>query len=99
MSSYEKDFNELIKLYAKDNNALQKLVQNNLDGGSKNSNCSPNGSTSAIDDMCRNTRDSDDCEFSDDDGFVDSPEEEELSVQYLEDDCDRVQGVDDLDGI
>lgn len=71
------------------------MVLNNLDGGSKNSSCSPNSSTSGTDEMCRNINDSDD---SGDDGFLDSPEEE-LSVQYLEDDCDRVQGVDDLDGI
>ncbi|XP_057792012.1 ATP-dependent DNA helicase Q-like SIM isoform X2 [Salvia miltiorrhiza] len=92
-SNYEKDFNELIKLYTKEKKALQKLVLNNLDGGSKTSSCSPNGSTSGIDRMCRNMNDSDD---SDDDDFLDCPEEE-LSVQYLEDDCDRVEGVDDLD--
>ncbi|KAL1549791.1 DNA helicase [Salvia divinorum] len=91
--SYEKDFSELIKLYTKDKTALQKLVLKNLDGGSKNASCTPNGGTSGLDEMRRNMNDSDD---SDDDGFQDSPEEK-LSVQYLEDDYDRVQGADDLD--
>lgn len=95
VSSYEKDFSELIKLYTKDKTALKKLVLKNLDGGSKNSSCTLNGGTSGLDEIRRNMNDSDD---SDDDGFQDSPEEK-LSVQYLEDDYDRVQGADDLDGI
>lgn len=98
-SSYEKDFSELIKLYTKNKNSLRTLTRDNLEDSSKNSNYSPNAVTSGIDDMCRNAQDSDDYEFSDDDGFLDSQKEEELSVQYLEDDYDRVQGVDDLDGI
>ena len=95
VSSYENDFSELIKLYTKDKTALKKFVLKNLDGGSKISSCTPNGGTSGLREMRRNMNDSDD---SDDDGFQDSPEEK-LSVQFLEDDYDRVQGADDFDGI
>lgn len=96
VSSYEKDFSELINLYTKNKKSFQKMIPNNLDDSSKNSS-SPNGSTSGIDLMCSNAHESDDYELSDDDDFLASSKEEELSVQYLEDDCDRVQGVDDLD--
>ncbi|KAH6819075.1 RECQ helicase SIM [Perilla frutescens var. frutescens] len=96
VSSYEKDFSELINLYTKNKKSLQKMFPGNLEDSSINSS-SPNGITSGIDEMCRNVDDSDDYEFSDDDGFLAPPKEKELSVEYLEDDCDRVQGVDDLD--
>lgn len=99
VSSYEKDLSELIKLYTKNNKSLKALLLNSPDDLPKDSSCSPTESTSELDEMRRTVHDSDDCEFLDDDGCLDSLEEEELTVQYLEDDCDQVQGVDDLDGI
>lgn len=99
LSSYEKDFSELIRLYTKNKKSVQKLISKDLENSSKNSSRSPNGSSSGTHEMCKNVHDIDDYEFSDDDGFLASPNEKELSVQYLEDDCDQVQEVDDLDGI
>ncbi|KAL8527980.1 hypothetical protein ACS0TY_005697 [Phlomoides rotata] len=97
LSSYEKDFSELIKLYSKNKKSVQKLISKDFEDSSNKSSGSPNRGASGTDEMCRHGHDIDDNEFSDDDECWASSNEKELSVQYLEDDCDLVQGVDDLD--
>ncbi|KAI3445356.1 hypothetical protein Pfo_002021 [Paulownia fortunei] len=98
LSSCEKDFSELIRLYTKNKKSVKKLISKDVENSSKNSSGSSNVSTSGLDEMCKNeVHDIDDYDFSDDDGFLASPNENGLSVQYLEDDCDQVQEVDDLD--
>ncbi|KAG8390992.1 hypothetical protein BUALT_Bualt01G0141700 [Buddleja alternifolia] len=109
LSSYEKDFSELIGLYANKKNSIRNLISKDLENSSKDSSVYSDSSTSRPHEMCKNeVRDIDDNDFSDDDGFsendsllmehsLESMNEKELSVQYLEDDCDQVQDVDDLD--
>ncbi|KAK6159878.1 hypothetical protein DH2020_003259 [Rehmannia glutinosa] len=98
LSSYEKDFRELIRLYTQNEKSAKKLICKDLESSLKNSSGPSNGSTSGLDEMCKNeVHDIDDYDISDDGGFFASPNENGLSVQYLEDDCDQVQEVDDLD--
>ncbi|KAL2254137.1 UNVERIFIED_CONTAM: ATP-dependent DNA helicase Q-like SIM [Sesamum indicum] len=98
LSSYEKDFSELIRLYTKNKKTVHKLTPKNPESSLKYSSGWLNGSMCGPDEMCTNKlHDTNDCDFSDDDGCLTSPNEKELSVQYLEDDCDQVQEVDDLD--
>ncbi|KAL0422047.1 UNVERIFIED_CONTAM: ATP-dependent DNA helicase Q-like SIM [Sesamum latifolium] len=98
LSSYEKDFSELIRLYTKNKKTVHKLTPKDPESSSKYSSGWLNGSMCGPDEMCTNQlHDTNDCDFSDDDGYLTSPNDKELSVQYLEDDCDQVQDVDDLD--
>lgn len=78
---------------------MRKLIPKEFEDFSNKSSGSPNRGAFGTDEMCRHGHDIDDNEFSDDDECWASSNEKELSVQYLEDDCDLVQGVDDLDGI
>ncbi|KAK4402180.1 ATP-dependent DNA helicase Q-like SIM [Sesamum angolense] len=79
--------------YTPKQKTLHKLTPKNPESSSKYSSGWLNGSMCGPDEQ-PNTND---CDFSDDDGYLTSPNEKELSVQYLEDDCDQVQEVDDLD--
>ncbi|KAL7157743.1 hypothetical protein ABFS83_02G097500 [Erythranthe nasuta] len=100
ISSYEKDFSELIRLYTKNRKSFQKLMSTDLDNSSKNPSGSSDCTTSRLDEICKNQEhDIDDYDLSDDDDddFLASPNDKQLSVQYLEDDCDQIQEVDDLD--
>ncbi|KAK4491100.1 hypothetical protein RD792_001822 [Penstemon davidsonii] len=111
LSSYEKDFDELIGLYTKRKKSCQKLIPQDTINSSRDSCTTSNGRTFGQDEMCQNiVNDTDDSDSSDDDEtsekdavglWVDngltSRHEKELSVQFLEDDFDKVQEADDLD--
>ncbi|PIN00065.1 DNA helicase [Handroanthus impetiginosus] len=98
VSSYERDFSELIRLYTKNKKSIQKMISRDLENSSKAPSGSSNGIAFGPDEMYKKAiHDIDLYDVSDDDGFSASLNEEELSVQYLEDDCDQVQEVNDLD--
>lgn len=99
LASYENDFSELITLYSKNKKSVQKLISKDFENSSNKSSGAPNRCSSGMDEMSKNDHGIDDNEFSDDNECLASSDEKELTVEYLEDDCDLVQGVDDLDGI
>ncbi|KAL6494467.1 hypothetical protein OROGR_031267 [Orobanche gracilis] len=96
-SSYEKDFSGLIRLYTKSKKSVERLISMDFGSSSNNSISFPYGSTSGLDEMYDDVHDVDEYDFSDDGGLLASVNENRLSVRYLEDDCDQVQEVDDLD--
>ncbi|KAL3843948.1 hypothetical protein ACJIZ3_001351 [Penstemon smallii] len=111
LSSYEKDFDDLIGLYTKRKKSFQKLIPQDTINSSRESCTTSNGSTFGQNEMCKNiVNDTDDFDSSDDDetsekdavglqvdNGLTSRHEKELSVQFLEDDFDQVQEADDLD--
>nr|XP_010312971.1 ATP-dependent DNA helicase Q-like SIM isoform X11 [Solanum lycopersicum]XP_010312972.1 ATP-dependent DNA helicase Q-like SIM isoform X11 [Solanum lycopersicum] len=108
LASYKKDFHELISIYSRKgkSSSKNKLMSTNLVENSESSDNASNGRM----DECNgiNEVDVDDVEgyaVSDSDNEVSSPgrygldssKDRQLSVEYLEDECDVVQDVDDLD--
>lgn len=107
--SYKKDFHELISCYSRKGKSCwkDKLMSTNLE---ENSESSDNASNGCMDDEHNgiNEVNVDDVEgdaVSESDNEVCSPgrcgldslKDRQLSVEYLEDECDVVQDVDDLD--
>ncbi|XP_049350610.1 ATP-dependent DNA helicase Q-like SIM isoform X2 [Solanum verrucosum] len=108
LASYKKDFHELISIYSRKgkSSSKNKLMSTNLEENSESSDNASNGCM----DECNgiNEINVDDVEgdaVSDSDNEVSSPgrygldslKDRQLSVEYLEDECDVVQDVDDLD--
>ncbi|XP_006344648.1 ATP-dependent DNA helicase Q-like SIM isoform X1 [Solanum tuberosum] len=108
LASYKKDFHELISIYSRKgkSSSKNKLMPTNLEENSESSDNASNGCM----DECNGINDVnvDDVEgdaVSDSDNEVSSPgrygldslKDIQLSVEYLEDECDVVQDVDDLD--
>lgn len=109
LASYKKDFHELISTYSRKgkSSSKNKLMSTNLE---ENFESSDNESNDCMDEHNGiNEVNVDDVEgdaVSVSDNEVSSPErygldslkDRQLSVEYLEDECDFVQDVDDLDG-
>ncbi|XP_055816707.1 ATP-dependent DNA helicase Q-like SIM isoform X1 [Solanum dulcamara] len=107
LASYKKDFHDLISIYSRKgkSSSKNKLMSTNLE----NSESSDNASNVCMDEHNGiNEVNVDDVEgdaVSESDNEVSSPgrygldsfKDRQLSVEYLEDECDVVQDVDDLD--
>ncbi|KAK9292683.1 hypothetical protein L1049_020662 [Liquidambar formosana] len=108
-SSYEKDFRELIDTYIKKRvigRKKQNITSKVTDNASDNSSSTADGSISDADRMSVSDVDNDEDDYVDgNDDEVDSmkengsstSKEKQMSVEYLEDDVDVFQSVDDWD--
>uniref|UniRef100_A0A5B6ZVB9 ATP-dependent DNA helicase n=2 Tax=Davidia involucrata TaxID=16924 RepID=A0A5B6ZVB9_DAVIN len=108
-SSYEKDFSELIDTYVRKKKSVEKkhkMISPDLEDASGNSSSTSNGSISEADEMSQGDVDNiedgvssendDEASPAKEDGSTAS-KEKKMSVEYLEDECDLFQDVDDLD--
>lgn len=108
-SSYMKDFHELINIYTRKESSDKKehdLGFQDMEHDSDSSTDTSNASIFGADKMSQNELDN--CEdhyFSENDdvspakeSWLPASDENKLSIEYLEDECDLVQGVDDMDG-
>ncbi|KAF5957584.1 hypothetical protein HYC85_004809 [Camellia sinensis] len=108
-SSYEKDFCELINIYTRKKRPDKKkhnVMLQDLEHDSDSSSNTSNDSVFEADRMSQSLLDTIvDDSFSENDDDVSSSKanqstasnEKKLSVEYLEDECDLLMGVDDLD--
>ncbi|GMP40216.1 hypothetical protein CsSME_00010754 [Camellia sinensis var. sinensis] len=108
-SSYEKDFCELINIYTRKKRPDKKkhnVMLQDLEHDSDSSSNTSNDSVFEADRMSQSLLDTIvDDSFSENDDDVSSSKanqstasnEKKLSVEYLEDECDLLRGVDDLD--
>lgn len=108
--SYVNDFRELIDIYTRKKRPDKKendVVFQDMDHDSDSSTDTSNASIFDADKMSQIELDNvEDQSFSEKDDDVSSAkesqfpasDEKKLSVEYLEDECDLVQGVDDMDG-
>ncbi|XP_022893611.1 ATP-dependent DNA helicase Q-like SIM isoform X2 [Olea europaea var. sylvestris] len=107
LSSYDKDFRELIEVYTtgKKSAKTYNLTPQVLEHSTENSSCSSDGSMTEVDGTCENeVHDIDDDVLPENDGVglqlensLNSLNEKKSSVQYLEDECDLFHDADDLD--
>ncbi|KAL2491936.1 ATP-dependent DNA helicase Q-like SIM [Abeliophyllum distichum] len=108
LSSYDKDFRELIEMYTTGKKSANKynLTLQDLEHSTENSSSTSNGSMTEVDGTCKNeVNDINDDVLSENDDEVglqfenslNSLNEKKLSVQYLEDECDLFHEADDLD--
>lgn len=108
LSSYDKDFRELIEVYTtgKKSAKTYNLTPQVLEHSTENSSCTSDGSMTEVDGTCENeVHDIDDDVLPENDGVglqlensLNSLNEKKSSVQYLEDECDLFHDADDLDG-
>ncbi|KAA8545162.1 hypothetical protein F0562_019949 [Nyssa sinensis] len=108
-SSYEKDFRELIDINTRKKKSVEKrdkMIAQDLDDASGNSSSTSNGSIFEADEMSQGDVDNiEDGASSENDDNVRSAKEngstaskeKKMSVEYLEDECDLFQDVNDLD--
>ncbi|GFZ02986.1 RECQ helicase SIM [Actinidia rufa] len=108
-SSYEKDFHELINIYTKKKRSDKRknsVILQDLAHDSDSSSNTSNGSIFEADTVSQSELDNiDNDSFFENDADISSTKENQstaahekkLSVEYLEDECDLLQGVDDMD--
>lgn len=108
LSSYDKDFRELIEVYTtgKKSAKTYNLTPQDLEHSTENSSSTSDGSMTEVDGTCKTeVNDIDDDVLSENDDGVglqlenslNSLNEKKLSVEYLEDECDLFHEADDLD--
>lgn len=109
LASYKKDFHELISIYSRKgkSSSKNKSMFTNLEENSESSDNASNGcmyehngiNEVIVDDVEGDALSESDNEVSSPGRHgLDSLKDRQLSVEYLEDECDVVQDVDDLDG-
>lgn len=101
--SYEKDFRDLINIYARKNTSdvTQELISPELVYASDNSCSTSNDSSSVSFDVLDGIEDDPLCGSSNRVSFQTAKsvlKERNMSVEYLEDECDLLKDADDLDG-